>query len=346
MTTRLFSEITSEISPCIPPRLHVEEPNLSPPRKQPRRVAVVTPSSSLNFSLTDKTLLSFESMNSLDSFISVDTNIEYTSIKRTGRWCASEDQKLRATLAKFDIKNKKSEQIDWPSIAKLALNNSRSPEQCRSRWEKVISLGLIKGPWSPEEDEIVRRAVEAYKNKSFNEEIYTKDECNWSEIAQQLPGRLTKQVRERWQNHLNPELVKTPWTLEEDLLLVSLQAVLGNRWNEIARAFHGRSENAIKNRWNSKQRRNLHCSDKKKSIPLLPQIYTTDSQQSSTNKEQHVLCCGVSSVADKFRDVCRNINFRKALLKASGSDPEISEAAQILITKVNRSGIITVVQQQ
>ena len=59
-------------------------------------------------------------------------------------------------------------------------------------------------------------------------------------------------MRERWQNHLDPELlISTPWTEAEDSLLYGLQALLGNRWAEIARALDGRSENAVKNRYNS-----------------------------------------------------------------------------------------------
>lgn len=76
-------------------------------------------------------------------------------------------------------------------------------------------------------------------------------QVKWSQVAAQLPGRLGKQVRERWQNHLDPSLVKTPWTDAEDSLLYSLQALLGNRWSEIARAFAGRSENSVKVRLTS-----------------------------------------------------------------------------------------------
>lgn len=68
----------------------------------------------------------------------------------------------------------------------------------------------------------------------------------WSTVAESLPGRLGKQVRERWQNHLDPALTKEPWDEEEDQLLISLQAVMGNRWSEIARAFAGRSENSVR----------------------------------------------------------------------------------------------------
>ncbi len=42
----------------------------------------------------------------------------------------------------------------------------------------------------------------------------------WSKIAAELPGRIGKQCRERWHNHLNPDINKKPWTLEEDRLII------------------------------------------------------------------------------------------------------------------------------
>lgn len=63
----------------------------------------------------------------------------------------------------------------------------------------------------------------------------------WSVIASHLPGRIGKQCRERWHNHLNPDIRKDAWSPEEDALLINLHSRIGNRWAEIAKVLKGRS---------------------------------------------------------------------------------------------------------
>jgi hypothetical protein len=74
--------------------------------------------------------------------------------------------------------------------------SDRTDVQCLHRWQKVLRPGLVKGPWTAEEDSKVSELVGKYGIKS------------WSFIAKQLQGRLGKQCRERWYNHLNPHIVK------------------------------------------------------------------------------------------------------------------------------------------
>ena len=66
-----------------------------------------------------------------------------------------------------------------------------------------------------------------------------------------MPGRIGKQCRERWFNPLDPTIKKGEWTTDEDRVLYEAQKQFGNRWCEILKILPGRTENSLKNRWNS-----------------------------------------------------------------------------------------------
>ena len=150
-------------------------------------------------------------------------------------WTKEEDEKLKYLILNY-------ENLSWEIISEKI--KGRTPIQCMYRWKNSLNPIIKKGKWDSNEDKIIID----YVNK--------KGEGNWNQIQSCLVGRTTKQIRERYVNHLknkifNNDIISFKWNEKLDIELIQKYIIYEGSFVKISENLKGTTPNMVKNRFYS-----------------------------------------------------------------------------------------------
>ncbi|KAF3630177.1 Transcription factor MYB3 [Capsicum annuum] len=134
-------------------------------------------------------------------------------------------------------------------------------------------MGLKKGPWTQEEDQILISFIQKYGHE------------NWRALPKQAGLlRCGKSCRLRWINYLRPDIKRGNFSEEEEQIIIKLHQLLGNRWSAIASRLPGRTDNEIKNFWHTHLKKRLEQHN----IDLASTTTTKQNHEMTTNVTQNI----------------------------------------------------------
>nr|GEW63900.1 homeodomain-like protein [Tanacetum cinerariifolium] len=167
--------------------------------------------------------------------------------------------------------------VDNEMTSYLASKSPRVGYGTKSLAPCCSKVGLHRGAWSDEEDKLLTNYIQ------------THGEGQWRNLPIKAGLlRCGKSCRLRWMNYLRPGIKRGSFTQEEDDLIIQLHSVHGNRWSFIATELKGRTDNEIKNHWNS------HLKRKAANDPL---------DESETNKKPKKKRRNTSAKSTKVKPV-------------------------------------------
>ncbi|CAG8542498.1 2936_t:CDS:2 [Funneliformis caledonium] len=234
-------------------------------------------------------------------------------------WTADEDNLLRLAVQLYGDRSER-----WTKIA--ACVPGRTNKMCRKRWFHSLDPNLRKGPWTEEEDELLRKAVEKHNRV-------------WCKVAEFIPGRTDDQCAKRWKECLDPDIDHTEWSTIEDNLLIDKYEEFGSQWQQIAQFFPGRPGLHCRNRWRKIQR--LKKAHKDPSMDMViniitPNDITTPSSSSSPHTSTSSLSTSLHSTPQNMHSTMQQ-NMQQNLQQSLQSNTQFNLSTNNVQSNVQQS---------
>jgi hypothetical protein len=194
-------------------------------------------------------------------------------------WTKEEDEKLKYLILNY-------ENLSWEMISEKI--KGRTPIQCMHRWKNSLNPIIKKGKWDLNEDKII---IEYVKKKG---------EGNWNQIQSSLVGRTTKQIRERYINHLKNKIlndnenINFKWNEKLDIELIQNYIIYEGSFVKVSENLKGTTPNMVKNRFysllrqcvNKLMKNKIYCESQK--IKLLKNEIFSQKINNNYNNEYKI----------------------------------------------------------
>ncbi len=194
-------------------------------------------------------------------------------------WTKEEDEQLKYLILNY-------ENLSWEIISEKI--KGRTPIQCMCRWKNSLNPIIKKGKWDLNEDKII---IEYVKKKG---------EGNWNQIQSSLVGRTTKQIRERYINHLKNKIlndnenINFKWNEKLDIELIQNYIIYEGSFVKVSENLKGTTPNMVKNRFysllrqcvNKLMKNKIYCESQK--IKLLKNEIFSQKINNNYNNEYKI----------------------------------------------------------
>ncbi|VDC02583.1 unnamed protein product [Peniophora sp. CBMAI 1063] len=185
--------------------------------------------------------------------------------RKTHRNDKESDGRLTQAVELYGIDN-------WQLVAKR-VSEDATAENVEKRWINTVDSTRPTGPWTPEEDEQLQRAVTVFDQQ-------------WAQIAPFMNGRTAGQCRDHFEDGVKPALKKDSWTPEELEQLRALVGELGNKWVEISKRLEGRSDAQCRRTWDRLEQGKIPGQKRKQSSQATSEAGTPVDDEAGSPPER------------------------------------------------------------